>query len=115
MRKVSLIVIALVCSLLCTAQEINCKVTVNSDKIEGTNKEVFNALQKSVEDYISLQDLGAELFDHPLDREILVDGDYYHDPSIPEDEMTWQYAVVPAGFPFPRQLIPHPLQFLLPG
>ena len=58
-------------------------------------------LPKSVEDYISLQDLGAELFDHPLDREILVDGDYYHDPSIPEDEMTWQYAVVPVGFPFP--------------
>lgn len=53
MRKVSLIVIALACSLLCTAQEINCHVTVNSDKIEGTNKEVFNALQKSVEDYMN--------------------------------------------------------------
>lgn len=35
------------------AQEINCHVTVNSDKIEGSNKQVFETLQKSVEDYIN--------------------------------------------------------------
>ena len=53
MRKLSLIVIALVCSLLCGAQEINCKVTVNSEKIEGTNKQSFELLQKSIEDYMN--------------------------------------------------------------
>ena len=36
-----------------SAQEINCHVTVNSDKIEGSNKQVFETLQKSVEDYIN--------------------------------------------------------------
>lgn len=59
-------------------------------------------LPKSVDDFVTLQDLGAELFDYPLDREILVDGDYYHDPSIPENEISWQYSVVPVDFPFPE-------------
>lgn len=48
-----------------------------------------------------LSDLGVEMLDHPMDREILKDGDYYHDPSIPEGEITWQYAVVPPDFDFP--------------
>jgi hypothetical protein len=58
-------------------------------------------LPKSADDFTTLQSLGAELFDYPLDREILVDGDYYHDPSIPAGEISWQYAVVPVDFPFP--------------
>ncbi len=53
MRKLSLIVIALGCSLLCAAQEIICHVTVNSDKIEGSNKQIYQTLQQSVEEYIN--------------------------------------------------------------
>lgn len=41
----------------------------------------------------TLVDLGLILFDYPLDYEILEQGDLYHDPSIPSDEITWQYAV----------------------
>ena len=41
------------------------------------------------------------MFDHPLDYEIEVTGDWYHDPEVPEGEITWQYAVVPVGFQFP--------------
>ena len=48
-----------------------------------------------------LSDLGLEMFDHPMDCEIVRDGDYYHDPSVPDDEITWQYAVVPQDFDFP--------------
>lgn len=58
-------------------------------------------LPKTTEDLDILSDLGVELLDYPLDREILKDGDYYHDPDIPEDEITWQYAVVPPDFTFP--------------
>jgi len=58
-------------------------------------------LPVSDDDFGRLEELGVELFDYPLDREILTDGDYYHDPSIPEGEISWQYAVVPAGFSFP--------------
>ncbi len=58
-------------------------------------------LPADMEEYSTLEGLGVEMFDHPLDREILVDGDYYHDPTVPEGSITWQYAVVPPDFPFP--------------
>lgn len=48
-----------------------------------------------------LESLGLELVDHPLDYAIAVDGDWYHDPEVPEENVTWQYAVVPVDFDFP--------------
>ena len=42
-----------------------------------------------------------ELFDYPLDYEILVEGDYYHDPSIPEGNPTWLYTTVSPDYDFP--------------
>ena len=50
----------------------------------------------------ALADAGLELLDHPLDYRIVKDGDWYHDPSVPEGDITWQYAVVPVGFEFPK-------------
>lgn len=52
--------------------------------------------------YERLRAAGFELIDHPLDHRIVRDGDYYHDPEIAEDRITWQYAVVPAGTVFPE-------------
>jgi len=63
-------------------------------------------LPRDEQDCDLLESLGAELMDHPVDYRIIRDGDYYHDPSIPEDEITWQYAVVPPDFQFPAD-IPH--------
>ena len=54
------------------------------------------------EDLARLEETDIDLFDYPLDYEILSDGDWYHDPSLPEDRITWQYAVVPVGFAFPE-------------
>ena len=51
--------------------------------------------------YELLEELGVEMLDHPVDFSILKEGDYYHDPDIPEGDITWQYAVVPPDFPFP--------------
>ena len=48
-----------------------------------------------------LESSGLDLVDYPVDYEILVDGDYYHDPAISDDKITWQYAVVPADYEFP--------------
>lgn len=58
-------------------------------------------LPEGTEEYEALQDTGIDLFDYPLDHEIVVDGDWYHDPSLPEEQITWQYAVVPVDFDFP--------------
>lgn len=48
-----------------------------------------------------LKSLGIDLLDHPLDYAIAVDGDWYHDPQVPEGDVTWQYGVVPVDFDFP--------------
>ena len=45
---------------------------------------------------------GLVLVDHPLDRRIVREGDYYQDPEVGEDAITWQYAVVPPGYAFPK-------------
>lgn len=54
------------------------------------------------EDFDILDSLGVELLDHPVDFSIVREGDYYHDPELPEGEITWQYTVVPPGFEFPE-------------
>ena len=58
-------------------------------------------LPENEEQYGTLERLGLQLLDHPVDYEILREGDYYHDPAIAADRITWQYAVVPAEFSFP--------------
>ena len=39
-------------------------------------------------------DTTIELFDHPLEFEIEQEGNWYHDPSIPDHLPTYQYSVV---------------------
>jgi len=58
-------------------------------------------LPENQSDYERLEEMGVKMMDHPLDYQIVREGDYYHDPSIPEDDITWQYAVVKSGFRFP--------------
>lgn len=53
-------------------------------------------------EYETLLSLGLNLTDHPLDYDIAVEGDWYHDPEIPDGKLTWQYAVVPQNFIFPQ-------------
>jgi hypothetical protein len=57
-------------------------------------------------DSADLKTLGAdttiELFDYPMDYEIVEEGFYYHDPEIPEGQPTWQYTSVPVNYQFPE-------------
>ena len=53
----------------------------------------------------ALTDLGLELLDHPLDYRIVREGDWYHDPEVPEGDFTWQYTVVPVDFEFPEGIL----------
>lgn len=61
-------------------------------------------LPASEADYDKLLGLGLVLMDHPLDYQIIRDGDYYHDPSLPEKQITWQYCVVPKDFQLPNDI-----------
>ena len=61
-------------------------------------------LPSSQEQYDRLEAMGVEMLDHPVDFEIVREGDYYHDPSVPEGDITWQYAVVSPDFVFPEDI-----------
>ena len=58
-------------------------------------------LPKDDEQMQILIDKGVQLIDHPLDYRIVREGDWYHDPALPEDGFTWMYGVVPIDFEFP--------------
>lgn len=40
-------------SLTCDAQELNCKVEINADQVQATNKQVFQTLQEAINDYMN--------------------------------------------------------------
>ncbi|MDE5786648.1 MAG: DUF4835 family protein [Duncaniella sp.] len=49
----SVLVAMLVSSAGVAAQELNCRVEVNADQIQGTNKQVFSTLQSALNDYVN--------------------------------------------------------------
>ena len=52
MRKI-LLALALTWAVSISAQELNCTVTINSDMIDGSNKQVYETLKTAIEEYIS--------------------------------------------------------------
>jgi hypothetical protein len=46
----------------------------------------------------ALEDLDIDLFDYPLDYELVQEGDYYNDGVTPAETIPWLYAVVNSGF-----------------
>jgi hypothetical protein len=53
MKKILFILLAICYWPLAFAQELNCTVTVNSDQIEGSNKQVFETLKQAIEEYMN--------------------------------------------------------------
>ncbi len=51
--KAALLAGAALCASEAAAQELHCTVEVNSDAVEGTNKQVFESLQSSINDYLN--------------------------------------------------------------
>jgi hypothetical protein len=49
----------------------------------------------------ALEATNAEWFDYPLDRDVLQQGDYYTQPGIGPEEISWLYAVVDIGYTIP--------------
>ncbi|HEY8935543.1 MAG TPA: hypothetical protein VIM65_10005 [Cyclobacteriaceae bacterium] len=59
----------------------------------------------SISQLVTLQEtLDLELTDVPMDYKIIQHGEYYQDPSIPDEQITYQYAVVPPTFSFPADI-----------
>jgi hypothetical protein len=49
-------------------------------------------------------DTSLRLQDYPSDYEILKEGNYYHDPAIPDSQPTYQYATVALDYHFPNEI-----------
>lgn len=52
-NKVKIILLGLLMVLSANAQELNCNIQINSDQISGSNKSVYNTLQKSVSEFVN--------------------------------------------------------------
>lgn len=73
-------------------------------KLEPTHLYVRFLPTDSTQYNILARDMELELFDFPLDYEIIQEGSFYHDPTLPEDAITWQYTTVEPGFSFPENI-----------
>ncbi|MCB9032957.1 MAG: hypothetical protein H6553_03890 [Chitinophagales bacterium] len=61
---------------------------------EPTNKYI-RILPTDEAAYTQLKELqNVNIFDFPLDHEMAEGGNYYHDPSLPDTVITWQYTVL---------------------
>jgi hypothetical protein len=49
-------------------------------------------------------DIGFDLWDTPLHIDVANEPEFYQDPSLPSGAITWQYTVVPVGYPLPRNI-----------
>ncbi len=60
-------------------------------------------LPKDDDEYVLIsRDKNLDLYNYPLDYEIVQRGNKYRDPSLKEDSFTWQYAAVKADYKFPK-------------
>ncbi len=59
---------------------------------------------QTMEQLLRLEEADFVLYDVPLTADIEVEGDYYQDPAIPEDQITYQYTLVPDGYPLPTDI-----------
>lgn len=67
-----------------------------ANRVDVTPTDIYvRFLPEDEQQYQYLVDQGYDLMDHPLDYQIVKDGDYYHDPEVDEEGITWQYAVLP--------------------
>lgn len=72
--------------------------------IEETDLYVRFLPKDSLELNILEKDSTLVLFDYPLDHEIEQDGEHYHDPELPEDQISWRYTVVKPDYQFPEEI-----------
>ncbi|CAM1345441.1 hypothetical protein [Tenacibaculum amylolyticum] len=76
-------------------KNIEIKTTHYYVKFKPKTEEELNILRK---------DESLILYDIPLDYEIIEQGDFYHDPEIPTDQPTYQYASIPVENKLPEKI-----------
>ena len=60
-------------------------------------------LPKDDDEYVLIsRDKNLDLYNYPLDYEVVQRGNKYKDPSLKEDSFSWQYAAVKVDYKFPK-------------
>ena len=80
--------------------EQSAKMAADDFEITATHLYVKFTPKNEQELDVLMVDSTLVLYDYPLDYEIAVNGDYYRDPTIPEDQPTPQYCAVKVTNPF---------------
>lgn len=81
---------------------LNALYPTKADRVDVKTTNLYVRFLPSDEaEFEELKGMTSFLMDHPLDYDIAVEGDWYHDPDVPVGSVTWQYAVVPRDFKFP--------------
>ena len=74
-----------------------------ADRVDIQTTDLYvRFLPKDDKELKRLEQTGIYLLDHPMDYRILREGDYYQDPSVDPESITWQYALVSRDFVFPQ-------------
>ncbi len=87
---------------LADLQQSSLLKSVSTLEIQTTHLYVRFLPKDDAELDVIKSDESIELYDYPLDYELLNEGICYHDSSLPEDQITWQYTCVPIGYVFPN-------------
>jgi len=75
--------------------------TIPKMEIQPTHKYLRFLPKNEAEYEILRSDTCIDLFSHPLDYVFTEDMSYYHDPSLPESSITYQYSVLPIDYTIP--------------
>ena len=86
---------------LSNMQQAYANITGAKAQLQPTHR-YMRFLPKNEEELYLLKNI--ELFDFPLHYEIIQNGDCYHDPELPADAITWQYAVIPIDTRIPENI-----------
>lgn len=73
--------------------DIDIKPTHNYLRFLPKNEKEWDVLKK---------DTNLLIYDYPLDYELKTEGTFYHDPSLPDSTITYQYVVIPIGDSIPN-------------
>ena len=83
--------------------ELAYKILYQKEKKFNANNLYVRFLPKDANEYVKLEEqYGFSLFNYPLDFKYIEKDIPYHDPSLNNDQITWQYIVVPIKDKLPR-------------
>jgi hypothetical protein len=73
-------------------------------EVPSTTHNYVRFAPQNEDQLITLHNWGYDLYDVPLDMDITTSGEYYQDPSLPPDAITYQYTLVPSNYSLPSSV-----------